>query len=47
LLFIVSRHVGQFLIDHLGAWRWAGAAVFAVAIVLIGRVAVRLQKESE
>lgn len=47
LLFIVSRHVGQFLIDHLGAWRWAGAAIFAIAIVLIGRVAVRLQKESE
>lgn len=47
LLFIVSRHVGQFLIDHFGAWRWTGAAVFAVVIVLIGRAVSRLQGAPE
>lgn len=47
LLFIVSRHVGQFLIDHFGAWRWAGAAMFAVVIVLIGRLVARLQGEHQ
>jgi membrane protein DedA with SNARE-associated domain len=44
-LFLISRHVGQFLIDHLGAWRWLGAAIFAVLVVLVGRLAVRLQAE--
>ncbi|WP_419729511.1 DedA family protein [Lichenicola sp.] len=47
LLFIVSRHIGQFLIDHFGAWRWAGIAVFVVAIVLIGRLVARLQRDPE
>jgi membrane protein DedA with SNARE-associated domain len=36
LLFAVSLAVGQVLLSHLGAWRWAGAAGFAVTIVLIG-----------
>ncbi len=39
LLFTVSMRVGQFLIDHLGVWRWAGAAGFVVFIILAGRVA--------
>lgn len=43
LLFGLSLRVGQFLIDHLGAWRWAGAAGFALSLILIGRVAARLQ----
>ena len=43
LLFGVSLRIGQFLIDHLGAWRWAGAGGFALALVLIGRFAARLQ----
>ena len=47
LLFLIARHVGQFLIDHLGAWRWFGAVVFAIAIVLIGRFVARLQGEPE
>ncbi len=42
-LFELSRHVGQMLIDHLGAWRWAGAAVFALVVVLVGRLAIRLR----
>ena len=37
LLFAVSLKLGQFLMDHLGAWRWAGAAGFVVFIILAGR----------
>ena len=39
LLFTVSLKLGQFLMDHLGAWRWAGAAGFVVFIILAGRAA--------
>ena len=39
LLFGVSLKLGQFLMDHLGAWRWAGAAGFVVFIILAGRAA--------
>src|SRR3954462_13471069 len=37
LLFAVSLKIGQFLMDHLGAWRWAGAAGFVVFILVAGR----------
>ena len=37
LLFGVSLKVGQFLMDHFGAWRWAGAAGFVVFIIVAGR----------
>ncbi len=43
LLFAVSLRIGQVLIDHFGAWRWAGAAGFAVTLFVVGRVATRLQ----
>jgi len=46
LLFCVSLRVGGFLIDHFGAWRWAGAAGFALALILLGRFAARLQSAS-
>lgn len=39
LLFATSLRVGHFLMDHLGAWRWAGAAGFVVFIILAGRAA--------
>ena len=39
LLFVTSMKLGQFLMDHLGAWRWAGAAGFVVFIILAGRAA--------
>ena len=39
LLFAASLRVGQFLMDHLGAWRWAGATGFVIFIVLAGRAA--------
>ncbi|MCE2563995.1 DedA family protein [Komagataeibacter sp. FNDCF1] len=43
LLFLVSLRVGQFLIDHLGTWKWAGMAGFALTIFLISRMIARLQ----
>ena len=45
LLFGVSLRVGQALIDHLGAWRWAGAAGFILALALTMRLAARLQEQ--
>ncbi len=39
LLFATSLKLGQFLMDHLGAWRWAGAAGFVVFIIAAGRAA--------
>lgn len=39
LLFTVSLRVGHFLMDHLGAWRWAGAAVFVAFVIAAGRAA--------
>jgi membrane protein DedA with SNARE-associated domain len=39
LLFVVSLRVGQFLMDHLGAWRWIGAAGFVAFVILAGRAA--------
>jgi membrane protein DedA with SNARE-associated domain len=42
MLFSLSMHVGHFLIDHFGAWRWAGAAGFAIGVVVIMRGAARL-----
>jgi membrane protein DedA with SNARE-associated domain len=41
LLFGVSLRVGQVLMNHLGVWRWAGAAGFALAVVVAGRLAAR------
>jgi membrane protein DedA with SNARE-associated domain len=39
LLFAASMRVGHFLMDHLGAWRWAGAAGFIAFIIVAGRAA--------
>ena len=44
LLFGVSLRIGRLLIEHLGAWRWVGMAGFALTVVLIGRLAVRLRR---
>lgn len=41
LLFGVSLRVGAVIMGHLGAWRWAGAAGFMLAIVLAGRIVRR------
>jgi len=45
LLFAVSLRVGAFLMDHLGAWRWAGIAVFAATILAVGRLAARMTED--
>ena len=42
LLFGVSLRLGQVLIDHFGAWRWAGAAGFALTLLIVGRLAARV-----
>jgi membrane protein DedA with SNARE-associated domain len=39
LLFLTSLRLGHFLMDHLGAWRWAGAAGFVLFIIVAGRAA--------
>ena len=39
LLFGVSLKIGQVLMDHFGAWRWAGAAGLVVFVILAGRFA--------
>ncbi|HUB10631.1 MAG TPA: VTT domain-containing protein [Acetobacteraceae bacterium] len=39
LLFGISLRVGQFLLDHFGAWRWLGAAGFVVFVIVAGRLA--------
>jgi len=44
LLFSVSLKVGAVLMEHLGAWRWAGAVGFAAVIILVGRTAARMQE---
>ena len=46
LLFLVSLRVGHLLMEHFGAWRWAGAIGFAIVIVVIGRVVAHFQDES-
>lgn len=45
LLFGASLWIGQVLLDHFGAWRWAGAAGFIAFVILAGRIAgTRLQE---
>jgi hypothetical protein len=34
----VSLRIGQLLIDHFGAWRWAGAAGFVIFVIVAGRL---------
>lgn len=43
MLFALSLHLGHFLIEHYGAWRWVGAGGLALALIVIGRLAGRLQ----
>ncbi len=43
LLFGVSLKVGMLLMQYLGAWRWLGGIGFALAIVVLGRTAARLE----
>ncbi len=43
-LFGVSMVVGEVLAQHLGTWRWVGAAGFAIVVVMAGRIAGRWQE---
>ncbi|WP_428375215.1 DedA family protein [Lichenicoccus sp.] len=46
LLFLLSMRVGELLMQHFGAWRWAGAIGFAAAVVATGRIIARVQDGS-
>lgn len=41
LLFAASLAVGQFLLDHLGIWRWVGVIGLAIAVIAIGQAVAR------
>ena len=43
-LFFVSLKIGTLLLHYLGAWRWAGIAGFAEALLVGGQLAARLYK---
>ncbi len=45
LLFLLSLRIGRLLMDHFGAWRWAGAVGFALAVVAFGRIIAHFQDE--
>jgi membrane protein DedA with SNARE-associated domain len=46
LLFALSLKVGQVLMDHLGAWRWAGAIGFIVFIMIAMRAAAHAVQDA-
>ncbi len=41
LLFFVSMRIGVLLMNHLGAWRWAGVVGFVMAATIAARLAAR------
>jgi membrane protein DedA with SNARE-associated domain len=43
-LFAVSLRVGKFLLEQAGTWRWVGALGFVIVIVIVGRIAARVQR---
>ena len=43
LLFGVSLRLGDYMVAHLGTWRWAGMVGFALTVVLAGRLVARFQ----
>ena len=45
LLFGVSLKIGQVLMNHFGAWRWAGAAGFILFVILAGRFAASTMQD--
>ena len=48
LLFGASLRIGEVLMAHFGAWRWAGAAGFVVFVVIAGRLtALSLQSRRQ
>jgi membrane protein DedA with SNARE-associated domain len=47
LLFGISLRVGKVLMAHFGVWRWAGAIGFALAVVVAGWLAGRLNRRAK
>lgn len=47
VLFAVSLAVGGVLLDHLGAWRWAGTVGLAAAVIVAGRGLAKLREGKE
>jgi membrane protein DedA with SNARE-associated domain len=41
-LFYISLRLGLLMMRYLGAWRWAGLAIFLIVLVLVGRFATRM-----
>ena len=46
LLFGLSLKLGEVLMAHFGAWRWAGAAGFVIFVIVAGRLAASRLQES-
>ena len=42
-LFTISLRIGALLIEHLGAYRWAGALGFIVAVMIVMRLVALFQ----
>jgi membrane protein DedA with SNARE-associated domain len=45
-LFALSLKVGDFLMAHFGAWRWAGIVGLIVTMMVAGRFATRIWKDA-
>ena len=37
LLFSLSMKLGHYIMAYLGAWRWAGIAVFCIVLLVASR----------
>lgn len=46
-LFALSLRIGGFLLAHLGTWRWVGIFGFVLVIIIMGRIAARIQKQGK
>jgi membrane protein DedA with SNARE-associated domain len=47
LLFGLSLRIGALLMHYMGAWRWAGAIGFMLAVVVAGRLTAHLANARE
>ncbi len=44
-LFFVSLKLGHIMLHYLGPWRWAGLAGFCVMLIVMGRIAAKMQSD--
>jgi hypothetical protein len=47
LLFTVSMKLGHYIIAYLGAWRWAGIAMFCIVLLGASRFFARQLRGKE